>query len=219
MSALAVFQSGAVPMSVLVAEIDPFIGETLAQGLNQQPCLNARLVAGSAREGLDAAEISYPAILLISEFLLRQVPSEELSVRLSGRRIVPTLVLGNRPDPSRTIHYLLLGCMGYLSRQDSLATMGRAVAVVAAGEYWAPRALMPVLVRELRDRRGRDPVLTPREREILSLIHAGRTDREIASLLFINRGTVRWHTRRLFSKIGVENRLAAMEFAHRHDAA
>ena len=209
-------QAGVAPACVIVAEADPLIAEGLAQGLSQTPGLAARPLASSARHALEAARISYPAVLLVSEPLLQDLPSEELAQKLEGGRPVPVLVLGNAPDAGRTLHYLLLGCMGYLSRQDSLETLRKAVTAVAAGEFWAPRGLLPELVRELRDRRRREPALTTREREILSLIHAGRSNGEIAGLLFISHETVRWHARRVFSKIGAGSRAAAVEFAGRH---
>ena len=208
--------AGVAPACVIVAEADPLIAEGLAQGLSQAPGLAARPLTSSARHALEAARISYPAVLLVSELLLQNLPSEELAQELGGSRPVPVLVLGNAPDAGRTLHYLLLGCMGYLSRQDSLETVRKAVTAVAAGEFWAPRVLLPELVRELRDRRRREPVLTAREREILSLIHAGRTNGEIAGQLFISHETVRWHARRLFSKIGAGNRAAAVEFDGRY---
>ena len=204
------------PACVIVAEADPLIAEGLAQGLTQTPWLTARPLASSAREALDTAQNSYPAVLLLSEPLLQNLPSEELAGKLEGGRAVRVLVLGNAPDTGRTLHYLLLGCMGYLSRQDSLETLRKAVTAVAAGEFWAPRGMLPELVRELRDRRSREPALTGREREILSLIHAGRTNGQIAGLLFISHETVRWHVRRVFSKIGAGSRAAAVEFAGRH---
>jgi non-specific serine/threonine protein kinase len=58
--------------------------------------------------------------------------------------------------------------------------------------------------------------LTSREAEILRLIAAGRSNRDIAATLFIERRTVTTHTTRILGKLGVADRTAAAAFAHRH---
>jgi predicted ATPase/DNA-binding CsgD family transcriptional regulator len=61
--------------------------------------------------------------------------------------------------------------------------------------------------------------LTPRELEVLRLVAAGRSNREIADALFISEHTVRKHVERILGKLGVESRAAAAAFAVRHGLA
>ena len=58
--------------------------------------------------------------------------------------------------------------------------------------------------------------LTAREGEILELIAAGCTNRDIAGLLFIGNATVKTHINRIFNKIGVTDRRHAIAYAHRY---
>ena len=71
--------------------------------------------------------------------------------------------------------------------------------------------------------RGGDPDdshgLTPREREVLRLVAAGRSNREIASALVISEHTVARHVQNIFAKLGVSSRAAAGAFAFQHDLA
>jgi DNA-binding NarL/FixJ family response regulator len=62
-------------------------------------------------------------------------------------------------------------------------------------------------VRITADRDGGQ--LTPREREVLTLLVQGKTDQEIADDLFLSRRTVTTHTSNLFAKLGVANRVEA----------
>ncbi len=56
-------------------------------------------------------------------------------------------------------------------------------------------------------RQGETPdALNERELEILRLLSAGLSNREIAEALFITVGTVKWHTNHIYSKLGVKNR-------------
>jgi DNA-binding CsgD family transcriptional regulator len=61
--------------------------------------------------------------------------------------------------------------------------------------------------------------LSEREAEVLRLVAAGRTNREIAESLFISEKTVANHLTSIFAKIGVENRVEATAFAIRHGLA
>jgi DNA-binding CsgD family transcriptional regulator len=78
--------------------------------------------------------------------------------------------------------------------------------------------LRPHLVRmrvnaESRCRMKGDPVLTPREAEVLGWIARGRTNRDIARLLFISPHTVRKHVENIFEKLDVRTRTAAAAWA------
>jgi DNA-binding CsgD family transcriptional regulator/pimeloyl-ACP methyl ester carboxylesterase len=63
---------------------------------------------------------------------------------------------------------------------------------------------------------GRPVGLSGREAEVLRLIAAGRSNRQIAEQLFISLNTVAYHVRGIFGKTGVDNRTEAAAFAHRH---
>ena len=58
------------------------------------------------------------------------------------------------------------------------------------------------------------PTLTPREREVLGWVAAGKTDADIGALLNISRRTVQKHLEHAYVKLGVETRTAAVRRAH-----
>ena len=59
--------------------------------------------------------------------------------------------------------------------------------------------------------------LSAREREVLALVAAGRTNREIATELMISPHTVGRHLENIFAKLGVTTRAAATAHAYEHD--
>ncbi len=65
-------------------------------------------------------------------------------------------------------------------------------------------------------RSGTAPRVTPREGEVLRLLAAGKTNREIATTLFISEKTVERHVSNIFTKVGVSNRAAATAYAYDH---
>jgi DNA-binding NarL/FixJ family response regulator len=95
-------------------------------------------------------------------------------------------------------------------------------AVAAARELGMPR--LPAHAEAMRAGSGaRTPEaalpfgLSPRELEVLRLIAAGRSDREIAEELFISARTVTTHVSHIFNKLALNNRAEAAAFAVRHD--
>ena len=62
---------------------------------------------------------------------------------------------------------------------------------------------------------GRRPELTGRELEILGLVGAGKTSKEIASDLYISENTVRKHVRNILDKVGLKSRFEAVTWAQR----
>jgi DNA-binding CsgD family transcriptional regulator len=65
-------------------------------------------------------------------------------------------------------------------------------------------------------RRGASEVLSPRELEVLQLVAAGQTNREIAGALILSEHTVRRHLQNIFAKLDVPSRAAATAYAFRH---
>lgn len=63
-----------------------------------------------------------------------------------------------------------------------------------------------------------EEVLTPREREVLTLVAAGRSNRAIADELFISVKTVSVHVSNILAKLGVSSRTEAAAWAHAHEA-
>lgn len=90
----------------------------------------------------------------------------------------------------------------------------------AAGEVFGRLGARPDLARlaELSSSGdgGGDGGLTPRERQILGLVAAGRSNREVAGELVISDKTVERHLSNIFTKIGVSNRAGATAYAYRH---
>jgi DNA-binding NarL/FixJ family response regulator len=201
---------------VIVAEADPLTCEGLAESLCEEPRLSAYPCNDSPLAALDRARDYDPCVVLVSEAFLEKIDVLRFIAKADYGRGVPVLALGPPAEPERVIRSLLLGCMGYVSRRDSLATLKKAIFAVAGGEIWARRADLTLLVRRLLHHRDRGPQLTAREREILALIHAGCPNAEISRQLFISPETVRWHVRHLFTKIGVRDRASVAEFARLH---
>jgi DNA-binding NarL/FixJ family response regulator len=92
--------------------------------------------------------------------------------------------------------------------------------IAAAREVFERLAATPDLAR-LDELEGVSPVadhgLSARELEVLRLVAAGKTNREIASALVVSEHTVARHVQNIFAKLGVSSRTAAAAFAYQHE--
>jgi two-component system response regulator DesR len=96
------------------------------------------------------------------------------------------------------------GASGFVSKDLDAGELARAVHRVGLGmTMFPPKGRQPA------------PLLSEREREVLDLIAAGSTNREIAAQLFLSPHTVKEHTSVVYRKLGARNRAEAVQRAQR----
>jgi DNA-binding NarL/FixJ family response regulator len=115
------------------------------------------------------------------------------------------------------------GAAGFLVKTDSPDRMVATIRAVASGEFALGADATALVTRRFLARprpseQGTDPLalLTPREREVFSLVAAGQTNAEIAASLIVGEGTVKTHVARILAKLGLRDRLQLVLFAHRY---
>lgn len=131
------------------------------------------------------------------------------------------LVLTAAIDDDLIFKSLKAGAKGYLSKNSSASDLSKAIRAVHRGELWTERRLMSRFFdREaVADSHGKGPHtrpeegLTPREREVLSLLTTGSSNKEIGQNLFISEKTVKCHVNNIFRKLNVSRRLEAILYA------
>jgi DNA-binding NarL/FixJ family response regulator len=145
-----------------------------------------------------------------------------------ARPAAKLIVLTASPDEREGIAVLKAGARGYCHRDIDGPLLGKATDVVLKGEIWVGRKLIPHLLEELTalteqrrretpkrsdDRLGR---VTPRERQIVDLLSAGASNKEIAKRLNVTERTVKAHLTTIFRKLGLSGRLQLALFALEH---
>ncbi len=117
---------------------------------------------------------------------------------------------------------LRAGAAGFLLKGAPAEDLQRAVRTLADGGAWLDPAITGRVLTAYRE--GRPPMhpgakvdlLTPREKDVLSLIGAGLSNSEIATDLFLGEGTVKTHISHIFTKLDLRDRAAAVVFAFDH---
>jgi two-component system, NarL family, response regulator len=131
---------------------------------------------------------------------------------------LPVLVLTSHNQPALIARLIAAGAQGYCLKGIGAETLVLALRSVAAGASWWDRAATQMIQQgmgQFRPEIEEKQHLTQREREVLTLIAAGRSNPEIAKVLYIAPGTVRVHVHGILHKLGVENRSQAVVVALR----
>ena len=131
------------------------------------------------------------------------------------------LVLTTFEGEELTFRALQAGAAGYLLKDAGGARLVSAVEAVAAGERPLAPEVVARLVASYVDRPPAPPgdprrlgPLSDRERDVLALIGAGRSNAEIAAALFISLPTVKSHVRHILAKLDLRDRPQAIVLAH-----
>jgi len=182
-------------------------------------------VAGfeSVFDGVPTIEVvatNLSAVLANHEFemvmlgLHNPVASFELLARLKAARPkLKLIVMGSESDDETIISAIGAGAKGYLEETATPEQVMQCIEVVQSGSIWAPRRVLSAFVDRMLHS-SEKPVLrhdfnfTERERAVLRLLVAARSNREIAETLGIEERTVKSYVARLMRKVGVENRIA-----------
>ena len=117
------------------------------------------------------------------------------------------LVLTNYDDDSEILAAVEAGAQGYLLKDSAPADLTSAVQRAASGEV----VLAPVVAGKLLSEMRKDRItLTGRERDVLNALDRGLSNREISEELFLSPTTIKTHLARLYGKLGVSSRTAAL---------
>lgn len=134
---------------------------------------------------------------------------EEADARL---RAAQESLRGGRREEARAD---ILAAWATIGELGALSLVPRAGRVAAAAHVTLPR---PDRSQRSMADGSVEEVLTPREREVLHLVAAGRSNRAIAEELFISVKTVSVHVSNILAKLGVSSRTEAAAWAHAHQA-
>jgi two-component system response regulator DesR len=171
--------------------------------LGEQPWVERCLAARTGAEALALLPTLRPDVALVDLFLAGESGADVCdSIRKASPSTRVLLISGaGRMSPAAA---RAAGASGFVSKDWDAREVARAVRMVGYGmTVFEPTAEQP------------SPMLSEREREVLDLIAAGSTNREIAEQLFLSPHTVKEHTSAVYRKLQARNRAEAVQRAQR----
>lgn len=138
---------------------------------------------------------------------------------------IKIIILTGVRDTEVHLRAVRLGARGVLLKEQADEFLISAIEKVHAGEVWLSRAVIGNVFAEMLDEgidQETDPdakkieTLSPREREVITLLSEGLRNKQIAERLFISEVTVRHHLSSVFGKLGVGSRFELIMYGHKH---
>jgi len=139
----------------------------------------------------------------------------------ASRPDLKIIVTGSGADDETILKALAAGATGYVDEAAAPLEFVQAIRMVHQGSVWAPRRVLSTFVERVTTSPGRifpagRVTFTDREKEVLALLVAARSNKEIGSVLGIKERTVKAHVAKLMRKVGVQNRIALSVHAITH---
>jgi DNA-binding NarL/FixJ family response regulator len=143
---------------------------------------------------------------------------KRVKAALPGARVLAT---GTGLDEDVILQSIALGARGYICETASSSEFAKAIRTVSQGSIWAPRDVLATLIGRAADcfpcsQLTGQTAITDRQKQVLRMLVAGRSNKEIAAPLGIEERTVKAHVAQLMRKLGVKNRIALSVHAITH---
>lgn len=212
----------AEPIRIMIVDDHRLIRDGLEMLITSSPGFSVAAKAGSCEESLKLVEREQPDIVLLDLDLGGESGLDLLPELLARAKNCRVLALTGMRDPDLHRSAMLLGAMGVVQKEKAYEVLLKAIEKVHEGEIWYDRLKMGSVLSEiLRDGKESqsDPdalkiaSLTPREREVITLISQGLKNKAIGKKLFISETTVRHHLTSTFAKLCISSRLELIIYA------
>jgi DNA-binding NarL/FixJ family response regulator len=209
------------PLRLLVVDDHEVVREGLVSLLDRRPGFQVVAQAGTVEEALTAAHTFEPDLVVMDVRLPDGSGIEACREIRAARPETRVVILTSYPDEEAVLSAIIAGASGYLLKQvrardlvSALETVGR------GGSLLDPAVTEKVLERVRRVAANDEPdelaALTAQERRILALVAEGKTNKEIASEVFLSDKTVKNYVSSILSKLNLERRAQAAAFVAKH---
>jgi DNA-binding NarL/FixJ family response regulator len=200
-------------ITVLLADDQTIIRDGLRALLEANPDIQ---VVAEARTGMEAYEqtsIHHPQVVLM-DIRMPQMGGVE-ATRLIKQDFPETtvLILTTFDDDESIFGAITYGASGYLLKDISSSKLSEAIRDAVRGSFILPGNIAAKITKHIGRQRRVEKTLsdfTQREQDIIRLMMQGKTNQEIAQILFLTVGTVKNYISQIYSKAGVSDRANAV---------
>jgi DNA-binding NarL/FixJ family response regulator len=196
------------PIRILIADDHPIVRAGLQDVLSSQPDFEVIAEAKNGAEAVALADRLKPHVVL-TDLSMPQMDGATAIGRIKAEhQDIHILVLTTYDSDSDVLPAIEAGAIGYLLKDSPREELFEAIRAAAQGK---PLLTSSIAARLMERMRGPAvEALSSREIDVLKLVAKGASNREIADRLYITEATVKSHLIRIYSKLGVADRTAAV---------
>lgn len=201
-------------MKLLLVDDHPLVREGIAAVLAQAAPGTSVLHADDGHAALALAEAHADIDAMFVDLNMPGMGGVEIVRHFRDcKPELPVIVLSSSEDPADVRRVLALGALGYLPKSAHPKTMLAALQLVMSGEVYVPRFMADADKDEANVEAAGN--LSARQREVLSLLCAGNSNKEISRLLGLAEKTTKTHVTAILRYLNVSNRAQAITAAQR----
>ncbi len=210
------------PIRILAVDDHDLVRRGLRSLFEITPGLELIGEAADGSEAVDQSRALKPDVILLDLMLPHKdgiQVTREIMANDPGARI---LILTSFAEDEKVFAAVKAGALGYLLKDSSPDELVQAIRDVNQGMPSLQPAIARKLLREISTPPDRPPTvdpLTEREMSVLKLIAQGKSNQDIAEVLVIGEGTVRYHVSNILGKLHLANRTQAALYALREGLA
>ncbi|MFN3257793.1 MAG: response regulator [Ilumatobacter sp.] len=193
---------------VVLADDHPVVRAGIGQIVTADGDIEVIAEATTGREAVSIAVRERPDVVLMDLRMPELDGVGAIAELAVAAPAVNVLVLTTYDTDDQIVGAVEAGAIGYLLKDTEPDELRNAVREAAAGQTVLSAPVASRLVQQMRQTTS--VTLTPREREILTLVADGLSNAEIAARLHVGRATVKTHLLHVFEKLGVNDRTAAV---------
>lgn len=190
--------------------------------LEKHPDFEVIAEAASAREAVDKTKSNKPDVVVMDIRLKGGSGIEacqEITEKFPDTKVI---MLTSYAEDEMLFSAIRAGASGYVLKQIGSDDLIHAIEAIGRGEALLDPAVTQRVFQEVRKAAREEEAsafaeLTQQEMHVLQLVSEGRTNRQIAEMLFLGEGTVRNYVSSILSKLNVRNRAEAAAYAVEHN--
>jgi DNA-binding NarL/FixJ family response regulator len=184
------------------------VRRAVADVINDEPDMRVICECGNGREAVIKAAAEQPDVCLLD---LRMPGMDGILAMKSIRERAPNarLIIFSSYNTQEDIYRALeAGAQGYVLKEAPVEDIVACIRAVASGGMWISNNVGAKLAKRVSDHH-----LTPREREVLHVLAAGKSNNEIGAMFNISEATVKVHVSHILEKLHVSSRAEAITAA------
>ena len=211
-----------IKQRILIVDDHEVVRLGLKALLERHPYFEVISEASTAREAIEQVSITQPDVVVMDIRLPGSSgieACEEITRRYPNTKVI---MLTSYAEDEMLFSSIRAGASGYVLKQINSEDLVRALEAVGRGEALLDPAVTQRVFQEVRRAVKEEEAsafahLSQQEKHVLILVSAGKTNRQIAKLLYLGEGTVRNYVSSILSKLGVSNRAEAAAYSVEHN--